>query len=295
MIQNHLHDGRADHAIKIDVGKTCIELAYSDAAFGARAQAAYAPFLSDRPADFRIEFTLRQNRSAQDVSALLADVSMTVDGDCFAAENLLQGRVDRAHHCVQIELEQALFDPRVEYRLMNFLLRAVYYSVYSQQWHQVPDAYLVHGCGIIINGRACLFTGVSGVGKTTLARLAGARTVLNDEIVLVSRDGPAYYLAGTPFDGGIAQRSGQRGELAAIFFLKHDVQLSRRRLSRPTAYWQLLAQTLDAAPLLEGSNTGILAARADFCAGLVGNIPCYELGFLPDTTVWSAVESEETG
>ena len=67
---------------------------------------------------------------------------------------------------------------------------------------------LVHAASAVRNGRAFLFAGVSGAGKTTISRLAPADvTLLTDEISYLRRNGQGYVAYGTPF----RRRTGEGG------------------------------------------------------------------------------------
>ena len=66
--------------------------------------------------------------------------------------------------------------------------------------------FLVHASSAIRNGRAFLFSGVSGAGKTTMARLAPPdASLLTDEISYVTRQDGGYFAVGTPFFGELAR------------------------------------------------------------------------------------------
>jgi hypothetical protein len=68
--------------------------------------------------------------------------------------------------------------------------------------------FLVHAASAIRGGVAYLFAGVSGAGKTNMARRAPPdAVVLTDEISYVRRIGTGYRAYGTPFAGELA-RSG---------------------------------------------------------------------------------------
>src|ERR1019366_9947303 len=73
----------------------------------------------------------------------------------------------------------------------------------------------------IRNGRAFLFSGVSGSGKTTMARLAPPdAALLTDEISYVTRQNDRYLAVGTPFFGELA-RVGEnlRAPIECIYLL----------------------------------------------------------------------------
>src|SRR6185369_6194436 len=66
--------------------------------------------------------------------------------------------------------------------------------------------FLLHASSAIRNGRAFLFSGVSGAGKTTMVRLAPPdAALLTDEISYVVRQDGGYSAVGTPFFGELAR------------------------------------------------------------------------------------------
>ena len=152
------------------------------------------------------------------------------------------------------------------------------------------DAYLVHGCGVVDGGQCYLFTGPPGSGKTTIAELANGRQVLNDEAVLISRKDEEFHLSGTPFDGEVSRRCGGTARLSAIFFLKHDKEVSLRRLNEVEIYKRFLSQVFNTTSQFEVSGSQSLSEQADLCMQVAEKVPSYELGFLPDTSFWQAVE-----
>lgn len=84
---------------------------------------------------------------------------------------------------------------RNRYSFDSFL--RIFYSSLLVRRHGL----LVHAAGIIIRRKGYAFTGVSGSGKSTVARLLKSQTVLSDEIVAIVRKQKRYYLYGTPFWG----------------------------------------------------------------------------------------------
>src|SRR5439155_724450 len=80
---------------------------------------------------------------------------------------------------------------------------------------------LVHAASAVRNGRAFLFAGVSGAGKTTISRLAPPdATLLTDEISYLRREGAGYTAYGTPFAGELGKPGENiRAPLAALYLL----------------------------------------------------------------------------
>ncbi len=282
----------SDGYLSLAVGDICIGLRCSDDAVADRMRHAYQPFLSDGLPEYAIELNLHDYLTATEISDVLPRLEAHCDGTRFFTNPwLIDCYLDRKARLIRVETERGLFEPPASYRLMNHLLRGLYYSVYKWIRHEKPDAYLVHGCGVLSGDGGLLFTGPSGIGKTTVASLAGDRQVLNDETVLVGRNGSGFHIAGTPFDGGVPTRASASERLSAVLLLRQADKVELKRLRSSDAYRQILAQVLDSSPLFEVSRFKYIPERADLSAELAASVPVYELGFTPDDSFWGVVES----
>ena len=104
---------------------------------------------------------------------------------------------------------------------IDCVLRIVHSLILARQ-----GGFLVHAASAIRGGKAFLFSGVSGAGKTTISRLAPPdATLLTDEISYVRREGNQYIACGTPFAGELA-RVGENcsAPLSALFLLEKGLQ-----------------------------------------------------------------------
>jgi len=81
--------------------------------------------------------------------------------------------------------------------LENFLRIVLAYHALSR------GGVLLHSAGVVHRGTACLFSGRSNAGKSTLARKAAAAgaLVLSDDINLVFRENDVYLVHRVPFTG----------------------------------------------------------------------------------------------
>ena len=142
---------------------------------------------------------------------------------------------------------------------------------------------LLHAASGILHGRGVVFSGVSGAGKTTIARLAPPQVqLLTDEISYVRREAAGYRVYGTPFSGEL----GLRGEdisapLTAIHLIEHSAVNRRGPLSLPQAVRRLLRNTLFFAHEAE-LVSGVFSTLCD----LIQRVPVYRLEFVPDARVW---------
>jgi hypothetical protein len=102
---------------------------------------------------------------------------------------------------------------------------------------------LIHGCGLRHAAIGVVFPGVSGTGKTTLARKApDADDVLSDEIVAVRRLDDGWRVFGTPFwgdfaRGGISMRS---WPLRTVAFLNQAREVAMTPITSSDATLRLL-------------------------------------------------------
>ncbi len=164
---------------------------------------------------------------------------------------------------------------------IDAVLRIVHTLVLARR-----GGFLMHSASAIRNGKAFLFAGVSGAGKTTISRLAPRdATLLTDEISYVRKQDSGYIAYGTPFTGELAKL----GE----------------NVSAPISALYLLAQgrenRIDPIPPAEAAR-GILANMLFFAKDeelvqavfrsafeFASRVPVSRLTFLPDSRVWELI------
>jgi hypothetical protein len=146
--------------------------------------------------------------------------------------------------------------------------------------------FLVHSASVVRNGRAFLFSGVSGAGKTTISRLAPPdATLLTDEISYVRRVDEGYQAYGTPFAGDLG-RPGENiaAPLAGLYLLVQGRHNHLSPIAPAEAVRRLLRNILffaDDASLVEQ----LFRTACEF----VTRVPVYELTFRPDEEVWRLI------
>lgn len=146
--------------------------------------------------------------------------------------------------------------------------------------------FLVHASSAIRNGRAFLFSGVSGVGKTTMARLAPADAiVLTDEISYVTREGENYFAHGTPFAGELG-RVGEpmKAPIGELYLLAQGPENSIQSLPSVAAVQGLMRNILFFAKDADFAGE-VFQSACDFAA----RAPVKRLTFLPDERVWELI------
>ncbi len=153
--------------------------------------------------------------------------------------------------------------------------------------------FVLHSAGLVLEGKAYVFFGHSGAGKSTATALSlegrGALT-LSDDLVLVLREGNRFLAAATPFQGTMAQRVKTKGlyPLAGIFHLRQSPEVGTLPLARAAAVGMLLSCCPFVADPMRRSEY-LLPIVEDLCRAL----PVRELLFRKDPSFWDVVLDRE--
>lgn len=140
----------------------------------------------------------------------------------------------------------------------------------------------VHSSVVVCQGRAVLFLGESGTGKSTHTRLwlkniRGARLLNDDSPVLSTVSGrPVVY--GSPWSGKTPCYVPLSFPLAAVVRLSQAPRNAMRRLSIPEAF-AALQPSLPPALMQDEQYTDLLV---DIISGTLSSVPAYHLQCLPD-------------
>ena len=158
--------------------------------------------------------------------------------------------------------------------------------LFMEMLNYLGDGCFIHSASLLDAGQGILLVGQSGAGKSTSSRLwqkfgGPGVTCLTDEYSLVRRRATGeLWVYGTPWpsSAGIANRGG--GPLNRIYCLKHAPSNEAVPLDRQTALIRLLSQ----GQLSFWNSTGV-GTGVDTLLALSDEIPIFELGFLPDSSV----------
>jgi hypothetical protein len=145
---------------------------------------------------------------------------------------------------------------------------------------------LLHAASAVRRGRAFLFSGISGAGKTTLSRLAPPdANLLTDEISYLRPAARGYRAYGTPFAGELA-RPGENlsAPLGALYFLEKASANGIHSISRVAAARALLRNILFFAHDAE-----LVKRVFDSAFEVVSRVDVARLLFVPDERVWTLI------
>ena len=269
---NELSPAIQTHEVAIEIGGIPVLLRTEDASFRDLLENRYAGFVS-RTARPKFEF----------------DVDVGPHG--ASTDEDLQVKIQGGKWSLRRGDFNSEWDPRAgkgwirqsanPYSI-DSVLRIVHSLILARE-----GGFLVHSASAIRTGRAFLFSGLSGAGKTTISRLAPSDvTLLTDEISYVRRDGEGYRACGTPFAGELA-RLGENcsAPVATLFFLEQGPKNQIRPISSADAVRRLLRNILffaDDPDLVKL----VFRSALDF----VTLVPVRRMTFLPDERVWELVD-----
>ena len=262
------------HGCVVEIGGIPVSLRTDSENFRDLLCQRYCGFLSSSRAEYELDFELTERRAVSD-----DDVRVRRQGS--------QWRIERGDFHAEWDPDSGRGWVRQTpnpYSL-DSVLRIVHSLILAAH-----GGFLLHAASAICDGRAYLFSGVSGAGKTTLTRLAPADiTLLTDEISYVRPADGGYSAYGTPFAGELA-KPGENcaAPVAALFFLEKGASNRIDEIQPAEAVRRLMRNILffaEGPELVEK----LLATACDF----VADVPIRRLTFYPDARVWDTIRSFE--
>lgn len=149
------------------------------------------------------------------------------------------------------------------------------------------DALMIHASGIHDGSFGRLFSGFSGVGKSTMARIwAGMGSqIVNDDRLIIRKEGEDYYIHNTPMPYEDAPK---KAKLNALYLPYHSPVNAARRLGPAQSVSKLLAYSI-----VHGYDKRFLQYHLDFLAQLSASLPTTLLGVVPDPAIIDFIQDHE--
>jgi hypothetical protein len=264
------------YSVVIAIGGVPVRVNTADAGFLAMLEDRYSGFvIAETGADTGAEFEFDVDLQASAFADPEAPVSVTCrSGRWFMERGDFRAELDPAARRGWIRQTANPYS-------IDAVLRITHTLVLAKQ-----GGFLLHSASAIRNGKAFLFAGVSGAGKTTISRLAPAdATLLTDEISYVRKVDDGYVAFGTPFTGELAKLGeNTSAPVAAMYLLAQGRENRIDPVTASDAGRELLANMLFFAEDQEMVHWAFQAA-CDF----VHRVPVYRLTFMPDARVWEMI------
>ena len=146
--------------------------------------------------------------------------------------------------------------------------------------------FLLHGSGVVRDGRAYIFFGPSGSGKTTVTDLSPDDTILSDDLTLVVPGASGYEAAGIPFGLAHHHVPDTNGSFP-IASLNRLVQ-SRDTRREPLPRARAIAEVAASLPFVahDPARTDQILSVLD---RLLERVPVHRLHFRKDSSFWHEV------
>lgn len=144
------------------------------------------------------------------------------------------------------------------------------------------NGFYLHASAVEMNGRVYLFSGNSGVGKST--HVKQWQKLFGDSVHVINDDKPAlryidglWYAYGTPWCGKDGININAKAPLAGICFLKQASENMIRKMEKREAFQNILKQTLNKYRYTEKLDKLLISIER-----LLENIPVFELENRPE-------------
>jgi hypothetical protein len=268
-------------SVIIAIGGVAVRVHTTDADFLAMLEDRYAGFVTaENATDANAEFDFDVDLAPPSFADPDADVSVAYRaGRWFMQRGDFRAELDPASRRGRIRQSANPYS-------IDAVLRITHTLVLAQR-----GGFLLHSASAIRNGKAFLFAGVSGAGKTTISRLAPPdATLLTDEISYVRKmndaaTGDSYVAFGTPFTGELAKLGeNTSAPVAALYLLAQGPENRIDPVTTSDAGRELLANMLFFVEDSEMVHSAFQAA-CDF----VSRVPVHRLTFMPDARVWEMI------
>ena len=251
--------------LNISIGNVPLRLHIPEGELRDKAYQRYAQFLEDSPGGLPVFM-----KSAKAKSGHIAGHVHGSDRSEYAWEN-----ASLRWDGTQVEFEGV----RHEYGL-DSLIRILLSMLLSRQ-----RGFLLHAATVVNKGRAYVFTGKSGAGKSTVASLSPKGKVLTDEISLLRFVDGAWHAFGTPFWGEFrADGANVHAPIAGLYFLNQSLEDRVERVSTRESLRALLPNILFFSRERQMTDD-LLCLLTEF----VSSVPCCRLFFRKDCTFWDVI------
>ena len=249
----------------------------------------YEPFLTDRAPDCLTELRLVDTLPVLPADTRLIsrqlsfDVVQLPDGSCrrlFFDE--LRGR--RCYAAAQYDpaaRHSVVLCLRDEVRNVNHL-RGAFFHLAWEEFLLRQGRFIAHACLVDTPAGGILFSGPSGIGKSTQGALwqthAGGRILNGDRPVLYRRAGQ-WLACGSPYAGSSEYYVNEQTPVRAIVLLRQAASCTIRPMQPGEAFrglWKGLT--------VSDWDPALTTLAVDLCAAASSEIPFYALDCTPDET-----------
>lgn len=259
----------------------------------------YKPFLINSTEDphliINCHATLPENRFADKLPLFEARnedqrfYSVYQDEDGLAILIYDQQTTDKIQQVACLNSDRTIWDLYYEGGELNpYALKYPFGPIMLNYLTMDHDAVMMHASCAYDGESGRMFTGFSGVGKSTMSKLWSqyGNRIINDDRLIIRKEKWGYSVHNTPmYYSDIPKMA----PLSGIFLISHAPENRMKQLSGALAMSRVMAFSIQ-----NNFDPGWVAKRLDFFSELIKTIPVYDLGFVPDLSVVHHILTHET-
>ena len=149
------------------------------------------------------------------------------------------------------------------------------------------NSVMMHASCAFDGQRARMFSGFSGVGKSTMSRIwaEADNTIINDDRLIIRELENGFFVYNTPM---YYKDIPKKAPLNAIFLIRHSPENKIQKLKGAIAASRTMAFCIQ-----NNYDRSFVAGRIGFFARLAAAVDIYDLGFVPNASVIEFVKAHE--
>ena len=149
------------------------------------------------------------------------------------------------------------------------------------------EAVMMHASCAFDGEKARLFTGFSGVGKSTISKIMAnaGNQIINDDRVIIRKKGSGYFVYNTPM---YYKDYPKVAPLKSIYIISHSPENKITKLTGASAITKVMAFCIQ-----NNFDKRFIQNRLQFFSELSSNISINELGFVPNESVVNFILDHE--
>jgi hypothetical protein len=260
------------HSVVIEVGELSVNLQTIDSHYCEELRNHYRSFVSEKNrAEFYFDVELTEsgiNDPDDDVRVIRRSTVWSLERGDFSAQWNIASSRGRIRQCANLySIDSAL-------RIFHTVVLAA------------KGGFLLHAASAIRNGKAFLFAGPSGAGKTTISRSAPPNAVLlTDEVSYIRKRGDGYVAFGTPFAGELAKfGENVSAPVAALYLLQKGAE-NRIESVHPTDAVRALMTNI----LFFADDQDLVRLVFQSACQFVERVNVQRLTFVPNASAWESI------